>query len=406
MSGAATEQNQPVRIAIFISCLRGGGAQRSMLNVAGGFAARGLSVDLLVARSTGAFAGPVPDGLRLVSLETPWSKLPWIRSRKWRWVLTSLPGLTRYLRRERPACLLSAMTHVNLVALLGRRLAGVPLTLVVSERSHLTRSAYNKHRAPRPIMPALVRRFYTWADGIIAVSSGVADDLAQVTEIPRERIEVVHNPVVGPELPINQKAPLDHPWFTEGQPPVVLGVGRFKRQKDFPTLLRAFARLRKTREVRLVILGEGKGERKMRSLARSLGIAEEVDLPGFDPNPSRYFSHAACFVLSSAWEGLPRVLIEALACGCPVVSTDCPSGPHEILEGGRYGSLVPVGDERAMANAIAQILDHPPDRNELRSRGAAFAVDSSTERYLAILRADTSSGISDARQPDYQDVHN
>lgn len=385
MTGAAIEQDRQVRIAIFISCLRGGGAQRSMLNVAQGFAARGLCVDLLVARSTGAFAGPVPNGLRLVSFETPWSKLPWIRNRKWRWVLVSLPSLTLYLRRERPAYLLSAMTYVNLVALVGRRLAGVPLRLVVSERSHLSQAAYNKQRAPRPLMPALVRRFYTWADGIIAVSSGVADDLAQVTRLPRERIEVIHNPVVDPELSAKQKEPLDHPWFAEGQPPVMLSVGRFKKQKDFPTLLRAFSRLRSTREVRLVILGEGKKEREIRSLARVLGITNEIDLPGFDPNPFRYLSRAACFVLSSAWEGLPRVLIESLACGCPAVSTDCPSGPREILEGGKYGPLVPVGDDRAMANAIAQILDHPPDRDELRSRGAAFAVDSSTERYFAAL---------------------
>jgi glycosyltransferase involved in cell wall biosynthesis len=237
-------------------------------------------------------------------------------------------------------------------------------------------------------MPILARHSYAWADGIIAVSSGVADDLARVARLPRERIEVVHNPVVDRELPSKRKAPLDHPWFADGQPPVVLGLGRLKKQKDFPTLLRAFARLRSTREARLVILGEGKQEQSIRSLARSLGIAKDVDLPGFDPNPFRYLARAACFVLSSAWEGLPRVLIEALACGCPVVSTDCPSGPHEILEGGRYGPLVPVGDERAMANAIAQVLDHPPDRDELRSRGALFAVDSSADRYLAILFGD------------------
>jgi len=184
------------------------------------------------------------------------------------------------------------------------------------------------------------------------------------------------------------KAPLDHPWFAPGAPPVVLGVGRLAPQKDFPTLIRAFARVRAERAARLMILGDGKTpdrRAELLALADELGVAEEVALPGFQPNPFAYMARASLFVLSSAWEGLPGVLVQALACGCPVVSTDCPSGPAEILEQGQYGRLVAVGDEVALADAMRSTLDNPPERDRLRDRGAAFSVDLSIDRHLEVL---------------------
>jgi len=235
-----------------------------------------------------------------------------------------------------------------------------------------------------------VQRAYSGANAIIAVSNGVADDLSHYAGIPRERITTIYNPIVSPTLLSQAKALLDHPWFQPFAPPVVLGVGRLHEQKDFPTLLKAFACVRAKQEAHLMILGEADAKRaqlltELMTLATQLGIADDVALPGFVPNPFAYMARAAVFVLSSAWEGLPSVLIEALACGCPVVSTACPSGPVEILENGKYGPLVPVGDDVALADAILSVLHTPPNRDWLRTRGAIFSVDCAADQYLAML---------------------
>lgn len=211
-------------------------------------------------------------------------------------------------------------------------------------------------------MPRLIGRFYPWADRIVSVARGTADDLARTTGLSRERIEVVHNPIVTPELKELAKTPLDHPWFREGEPPVVLSVGRFSKQKDFGTLLRAFARVREDRPARLVILGDGPERSMLESLISELGLDEVAALPGWVANPYPWMAHAGVYVLSSRWEGLPSVLIEALYCAVPIVATDCLSGPREILEGGEHGLLVSVGDVEALARGIESALagDVPP----------------------------------------------
>ncbi len=219
----------------------------------------------------------------------------------------------------------------------------------------------------------------------MAVSEGVAEDLALTASLPRERITTIYNPVVTPALAGQAQAPLTHPWFAPGSPPVLLAVGRLHYQKDFPTLLRAFARVRAVRAVRLLILGEGDQGVALQASAQELGITTDVELPGFVLNPFAYMARAAVFVLSSAYEGLPGVLIQALACGCPVVSTDCPSGPAEILEGGVYGPLVPVGDDAALAKAILSTLNARPNPDWLRTRAAEFSVDRAVDRYLEVL---------------------
>jgi len=199
---------------------------------------------------------------------------------------------------------------------------------------------------------------------------------------------VIYNPVVSPELYEKADAPLEHPWFRSNQPPVILGVGRHYPQKGFDTLLRAFARVRQETPARLVILGEGPERPNLERLASELGVAADVDMPGFDPNPFRYMKRAGVFVLSSRYEGLPNVLIQAMACGCPVVSTDCPNGPAEILDGGRYGALVPVDDVEAMARAIVrallgQVAPAPADWLE------QFRVEVVAEQYLRVMLGQT-----------------
>jgi glycosyltransferase involved in cell wall biosynthesis len=234
------------------------------------------------------------------------------------------------------------------------------------------------------LMPKLVRRFYRWADGIVAVSKGVADDLVQVTGLPPERIQVIYNPIVTPELMAKAQDTLDHPWFGPGQPPVILAVGRLDPQKDFHTLIRAFAQVRQIRLSRLLILGEGEERQALEALVCQLGLQDDVCLPGFVANPYPYMTRAGVFVLSSRWEGLPGVLIEALYCGVPLVSTDCPSGPREILANGQYGKLVPVGDVVAMTQAIVAMLNSGKKKVPEES-WRPFTLEVSVNQYLDAL---------------------
>ena len=377
-----------------------------MLNLAGAFSARGHRVDLIVCRAEGEFFDQVPNGPRVVQLQPAsrvWSRLhvlaadptglpsllrPVLLPTRVRWGVGYLPDFVRYLRCERPQVLLSALIHLNLVAIWARRLAGVPTHLVIAEHSTLSqelRAGSNQGKWGYRFLPPLVARTYPWAEAIIAVSAGVADDLSALAEIPRERIMTIYNPVVTPDLEEKSRASCDHPWFARGGPPVLLAVGRLSVEKDFPTLLRAFAQVRALRSARLVILGEGEERTKLEALARELGVAADVALPGFVLNPFLYMARAAVLVLSSVYEGLPSVLIEAMACGCPVVSTDCPSGPAEILEGGRYGALVPVGNIEAMAKAICTALDGAHDLERLKTRAAEFSLERAADQYLAVL---------------------
>jgi glycosyltransferase involved in cell wall biosynthesis len=395
-------------IALFLPNLGGGGIQKTTLILAGTLNERGYQVNLVLCRAEGRLREQVPAGVKLVELKTAPAWLgrayvlagdpkglaallrPVLLPVKPPGTLPYLPDLVRYLQYERPTVLVSAHTDLNLAALWARRLAAVPTRVVVTERGNLSQRIRASKNWRRRFLLPLIRRTYLWADGIVAVSNGVADDLSAVTGIPRGRITSIYNPVATPEIWSKATASLDDPWFQPGAPPVLLGAGRLTAQKDFPTLLRAFARVRSRWEVRLVILGEGKhAERRaeLLALAARLGVAADVALPGFVANPFAYMARAAVFVLSSAKEGLPGVLIQALACGCPVVSTDCPSGPAEILENGRYGPLVPVGDDEALANAILSVLTTPPDRGRLRARAALFSVDRAVNQYLEVLFA-------------------
>jgi glycosyltransferase involved in cell wall biosynthesis len=230
-----------------------------------------------------------------------------------------------------------------------------------------------------------MRLSYGMADRVIAVSEGVAEDTAAVTGLPRDRIAVVRNPVVTPRLRAMAKEAVDHPWLPASDVPVVLGAGRMTRQKDFPVLVRAFARVRRERPCRLIVLGEGPDRAEIERLVGELGVGDDVSLPGFAVNPYAYMSRASLFVLSSRWEGSPNVLTEALAVGTPVVSTDCPSGPRETLQEGRFGPLVAVGDEEALARAILETMAHPLDAATLRGAVDEFTVERSADGYLEVL---------------------
>ena len=358
------------RVALFVPSLVGGGAERVMVNLADGFAARGLHVDLVLVKASGPYLAEVPKSVRIVELGS---------SR----MATSLPALVRYLRRARPVALLSTLNHANILAVTAGLVAGVRTRIVVRQANTLSQSAGAAKKLVSRAMPLLVRRFYAWADEIVAVSDGVAEDLTRIASLPVERIRVIPNPVVMPSLTTLAGEPVDHDWFAPGGPPTVLGVGRLTKQKDFGTLCRAIAIVRRRRPARLVILGEGEDRPVLQALVAELGIQDSVALPGFVANPFAYMSKASVFVLSSAWEGLPGALIQAMACGSPVVATDCESGPREILQDGRYGRIVPVGDAEAMAEAIEAALGDAarPSSDAWRPYTQAAAVD----QYLGVL---------------------
>lgn len=330
-------------VAIFLRCLFGGGTERVMVNLANSFTKRGLKVDLVLAHKSGPYLSQVARLVRIVDLESPN-------------LAASVPKLIHYLKREQPLSMLSALHYPSEIAIFAKKAARVKTRVVIAEQNTLSVEAKNLPQLTAQLTPLKARLFYRWASDIIAVSQGVADDLAQVVKVPRNQIKVIYNPVIAPDILEKSQQPVAHPWFNQGEPPVILGVGRLIEQKDFPTLIRAFAQVRSIRPARLMILGVGSEKKHLDELIRELGLENDVAILGFQENPYAYMARARVFALSSAWEGFGNVIVEALAVGTPVVSTDCPSGPAEILAGGKYGSLVPVGNYQAMAKSILEVL--------------------------------------------------
>jgi glycosyltransferase involved in cell wall biosynthesis len=390
-------------VALLLPSLAGGGVARSFLQLANGLTSRGHRVDFVLCRATGPHLAKVSSDIHVVELapesglrarmralslsKEAWREIlrPIVLSPSAPPVLPYISSLAQYLDTLKPDVVLSGKTHTNLLAIWACRMAKTSPRIVISERTNLSTELATSSKWRWRYAAPLIGKLYPAADAITSVSNGVSDDLAETTGLPRESIQTIYNPVARPEIYQSAKVRPDHPWFAKGAPPVILAVGRLTEQKQYTVLLEAFARVQERHGVRLLILGEGKDRDALSARVRELGLDRSVSLPGFSDNPYAYMAHAAAFVLSSAWEGLPGVLIEALVCGCPVVSTDCPSGPREILEAGKYGELVPVGDVGALAQAIERVLMRPPDRQPLRVRGAEFSLEAAVDEYVKVL---------------------
>lgn len=335
------ELRQPKRhIAIYLPSLRGGGAERVMVTLANGFAEYGYRVDLVLTRAEGPFLSEVSQKVRIIDLDNGR-------------VLASLLPLARYLRRERPDAMLSALNHANIIAILARKLARSHTRLVVSERNSLS-SITSGFSAG--VIRFLMSKLYPAADGVVAVSRAMAIELIEMLPLSPDRVLTIPNPVDVASLEALSKDRPEHAWLAPGQPPVLLAVGRLEPQKDYPTLLDALAMLRKRREARLIILGEGAERTNLEKMIARLGLMDAVDLVGFKNNPYSWMKSCDAFVLSSRHEGFPNALVQAMACGARAISTDCPTGPAEIMENGRWGRLVPVGDVEALAKAMEETL--------------------------------------------------
>ncbi|MFH2104567.1 MAG: glycosyltransferase [Chloroflexota bacterium] len=366
---------EPKRIALYLPLLALGGAERSALILLDGFRREGFLADLVLSKKAGPLLEEVPPGIRIVDLG------------KGR-MLTSIFSLANYLRKEQPAALISGLDIANIIVIWARLLSRSKARLLLVTHSQISSLvADSTARLQDRLYPFLLRTFFRHADGMMAVSEGVANNLSTVTGIPRDKICVIHNPIPNNIADLAARQ-LEHPWFSTGEPPVILSVGRLTSAKDFPTLLRAFADLRQRRMARLVILGDGELDSQLKDLAKKLDITHDFDMPGMDLNPYRYMSRCHVFALSSTFEGFGRVLVEALVCGAQVVSTDCPSGPAEILDHGRFGRLVPVGDPGALAQAIEESLDHPLPAELLRERARDFSAAAAVKKYLSLLGLD------------------
>ena len=388
-----------------------------MLTLIGGFLARGRTVDLVLCQAKGSYLGEIPEGANRVELKptgglyTRWHAAmvsirdffvllrPVLLASKIAPETARLRSLQQYIEDSRPDVILSALPYANLIAIWAKRKSKHNPPVIVSERIALATycAAPSNFRKWRwRYLPALVRRTYPGADKVVAVSNYVADELTAVVGLQKGLVTTIDNPVVDDSLRERAREELEHPWFRPGAAPVVLGVGRLTEQKDFATLMRAFSRVREDREARLVILGEGGLRADLEKLANQLGISADVDMPGFVANPLKYMARASVLVLSSEYEGLPGVLIQALACGCPVVSTDCPGGSAEILADQKYGALVGIGDVDAMAEAVRAELDNPRSRDLLLQRAEDFTVERAVDKFLELI--DSSAATAAARQ--------
>lgn len=368
------------RLAILLPDLRGGGAERVALTLAEGFLHRGHQVDVIVLRAAGELLTLLPAGVRLFDLRVG-------KMRRSIWPLAS------YLRRERPGALLAFMWPLTAIAVVSNLLARNRTRIATSDHGLLS-----EHYGAKPLTLAALRLtarlFYPCANARLAPSRAIAADLENLSGLPAGSIEAVGNPVPPHAGTIPSADDIQRLW---GDAEIrILSVGALKPEKDHQLLVRAFAAFAPAHNARLVILGEGGMRPDLEALAGQLGISDQVDMPGFCIDPSPYFASATLFVLTSQSEGFGNVLVEALAAGLPVVSTDCP-GPREILENGKWGRLVPVGDSQALAHAMQDSLKVGVDRQKLMARAAEFAPDRITNAYLHRMLETPSRGL--ARDP-------
>ena len=359
------------KLAFFMRWAQGGGAERVMIALANQFAAAGYQVDFVFVNAQGKFIQDIDPRIQIVDLKAQRAAFA-----GWHFY--------RYLRRQRPHAVISALNYINIFAILAALLLpSHKPKLIITEHGTLGATSRNLKGRAR-LVPKLMQWLYPFAQHVVAVSNGVADDLAQQIALPRQKIVTIYNPIDFAGIERLKAQPLLHPW-AEQDIPVVLGAGRLVEVKNFPLLIQAFLQVRKAQPCRLVILGEGEKRRELEELAQASAYAEDICLMGFSGNPYPWMARADAFVLSSDSEGLPTVLIEAIACGAPVISTDCPHGPREILQDGAYGMLVPVNDAQRMAQAIAHTLRQPAQKQSVQPLLEKFQQKRAFQAYQRLL---------------------
>ncbi len=362
------------KIAIFIPSLRGGGVEKSMVNLANAIVKRGVSVDLLVTNAVGPNLVNISKQVNLINF-------------KKNHVCLCLFRLIDYLKHNSPCSLLSAMTHVNVIALLANILTGRSTRIIISVRTYLSASLYEEKKIKSKIVLFLSKYLYRGANKIVAVSQNVAKDVINLYKLPESMLRTIYNPILTRELFELAERKIDHDWLREEcECPLILSVGRLEEVKNFELLIKAFAILiKQVSTARLLILGEGTLRPKLEKLISNLNMSDRVVLPGYVNNPYVFMKNCSLFVLSSRYDGLPGALIGALALSPRIVTTDCPGGSREILANGKYGKLVAVDDVEELANSMLETLQSKPKRCSDDVHLAKFKPETVVQQYLQIL---------------------
>lgn len=351
----------------------------------------GVSVELVLVSGVGALADKVPDNVKVTILQKGWEIFPLIGGLMPLRIAIAAFQLRRYLRAQRPEIFWPSASKVNLISIFANNFNGTSSKLVLT----ITTDIYHRHPGAknRKLTPFIIGKFYAAADMVLTVSDGLTEDILALNKKLSGKVKTIYPPLDLAQIRQDMAEAVDHPWFGDACLPVVLAVGRVSVQKDFATMLRAIAEANKTRPVRLAVIGPGNLDdvAALQTLAEDLEIADMVDFLGLQQNPYKYMSRSDCFLLTSLWEGFGIVIAEALICGCPIVSTDCRHGPEEILDGGKYGELTPVGDPVAISAAILRNLsaDSAGEFNRLarQTRAELFDYDVSTARYREVIVA-------------------
>lgn len=359
----------PPLVTLMTSSYRGG-IGRSLANLANALHRMDYRIEILVDRPEFPYAGEVADGINIRRLKTSHR-------------IGGIAHLLSYIKKYEPNVVLTPFVQLTVLAVKTRSIFRTPVKIYTNVHSTYSVDFAGLPAGKRKRRISDMKNYYPRCDGIFAVSNGVAEDFSNLTGIPSEKIKTIYNPIVTDELIQNSEIRPGHPWFSPDQPPVVLGMGRLIDSKNFNELIEAFNAVRRTRECRLVLLGDGPSRSSLEQLAKSSPSADDIMLMGHQDNPFPFLNYASLLVLPSTYEGLPSTIIESLAVGTPIVSTDCPHGPREILEEGRLGELVPIHNPAAMTEAINRTLDNPPDKSMLKASADRFRDNIVADQYAS-----------------------
>jgi glycosyltransferase involved in cell wall biosynthesis len=362
------------KLAIFVAAISGGGVEKAVVNLANEIAKKGINIDLLIADDTGISSLYFDPNISVIKLST-------------KRVFFCIPELILYLIRAQPDVLFSAMEYVNFIALVSKKISFTSTRVIISSHAPLVYFIRDEKFFKWRLLKKLLSYLYGTADKVITVSKGLERSLIGELNINPAKILTIYNPIINESLINDSLEDLSDPWVKSSKSPYIISIGRFAKEKDYPTLINAFNLVREKRDVRLVILGQGPEWENVNKIINFHGLSSFVHTPGFVLNPYKYIKNAACFILSSKNEGFGNVLVEALALGCPIVSTNCEFGPVEVLENGLWGSLVPVGDYESMANSVLTTLDLNQSSSEslLNTHLDQFKVSVAVEKYINVF---------------------
>lgn len=360
------------KIAFLLATSGHSGVDRIMTNLIIELARQGYSIDLLHIENHGPYLESIPLNVRWIPLGT-------------KHVDTSLFAVMKYLKQEQPVVLFSDKDRVNRLAIFSRFFSGVKTKVIIRNGTTISIDLKNRKLFDRLQQSFSMRYLYNFSDAIVMPSKGAKADFVAFSGQKADKIHVLPNAVISADFYPKAQEHIEHAWFKKGELPVILGIGELNKRKDFATLIKAFAKVRESKNCRLMILGEGKQRKLLEALIQELGLEQEVLLPGFIKNPYPYIKKATVFVHTSHWEGMGIVIVEALALGINVVSVDCPHGPRELLVDGKYGKLVGIGDIEALADNIIETLDKPLDAEFLQQAAKPYLSENSAKAYLALF---------------------